>query len=346
MLLDPTWRILRPLLFRLDPERAHRLTISTLHRAPRLATTVLRTLAGPVPPGLSRRLGPLTIPAPVGLAAGLDKDGEAPTVWPALGFGFVELGTVTALPQPGNPRPRLFRLPAERALINRMGFNNEGSAALARRLQRLRDRGDWPDVPVGANVGKSKVTPLDDRAVADDYRTSVTRLRDVVDYLAINVSSPNTPGLRTLQAVAPLRRLVGSVLSAAGDRPVFVKLAPDFEPEELAEVVEGIIAEGATGIIATNTTTSRPGTTGRLGEEGGLSGAPLWPLARSRIQTVLDTAAGRVPVVGVGGIHRVDQVAELLDAGCAAVQLYTGLIYEGPGLVRRLHHGLASGGGA
>ncbi len=344
MLLDSTWRLLRPLLFHLDAERAHRLAISTLSRTPRLASAALGALAGPPPPSLARKLGPLEIPGPVGLAAGLDKDGEAPTVWPALGFGFVELGTVTALPQPGNPRPRLFRLPAERALINRMGFNNHGSEALAAALHRLRDSGRWPRVPVGANIGKSKVTALDDDAVAADYRTSVERLRDVADYLTVNVSSPNTPGLRSLQAVAPLRRLVGTVLQAAGDLPVFVKLAPDFEEPDLVDVVEGIITEGATGIIATNTTISRPGATGRLGQDGGLSGVPLWPLARARIQTVLDTAAGRVPVVGVGGIHDAAQVAELLDAGCAAVQLYTGLIFEGPGLIRRLNDGLVARG--
>ncbi len=343
MLLDSSWTLLRPLMFQLDPERAHRLTLGTLAAMPGPARLALGGAAGAPPPGLACRLGPLQLAGPVGLAAGLDKDGEATTVWPALGFGFIELGTVTALPQPGNPQPRLFRLQPERALINRMGFNNHGSEALAARLRKLRQADRWPSVPVGCNIGKSKVTPLDDDAVADDYRTSLRRLRDVADYITVNVSSPNTPGLRSLQAVEPLRKLVGTVMPEAGDLPVFVKLAPDFEPELLVDVVEAIIAEGATGIIATNTTISRPGDTGRLDEAGGLSGAPLWPLARSRVQIILDAVAGRVPVVGVGGIERADQAAELLAAGCAAVQLYTGLIFQGPGLVQRINRGLAAG---
>ncbi|MCK6505466.1 quinone-dependent dihydroorotate dehydrogenase [Myxococcota bacterium] len=343
MLLDLAWRLGRPLLFSLDAERAHRLTLGTLGAAPSLWAGLLGALAGGPPPGLARSLGPLRIAGPIGLAAGLDKDGEATQLWPALGFGFVELGTVTAHPQPGNPTPRLFRLVPEQGLINRMGFNNHGSEALARRLRALRDAGRWPSVPVGCNIGKSKITPLDDDSVAADYLASVERLRDVADYLAVNVSSPNTPGLRSLQAVEPLRRLVQRVVPAAQGKPVFVKVAPDFEPEDLAQVVEAIVQAGASGIIATNTTLSRPGTTGRLGQEGGLSGAPLWPLARARIEVVVRAAAGRIPVVGVGGVHRPDQVAELLGLGCAAVQLYSGLIFEGPGLVHRLHHELARG---
>ncbi|MCB9777375.1 MAG: quinone-dependent dihydroorotate dehydrogenase [Alphaproteobacteria bacterium] len=342
MLLDLAWTLARPLFFSMDAERAHRLVVGSLHQTGRLSEAVLGTLAGPPPASLARDLGPLRIAGPVGLAAGLDKDGEATTVWPAMGFGFVELGTVTAHAQPGNDRPRLFRLVDERGLINRMGFNNHGSAALADALRVLREGDRWPKVPVGCNIGKSKVTPLDDDAVAQDYLTSVERLRALADYFTVNVSSPNTPGLRSLQAVEPLRKLVGTVVPAAGDVPVFVKLAPDFEPDELRPVVDGIIAEGATGIIATNTTISRPGTTDRLGEGGGLSGAPLWPLARARIETVLDAAAGRVPVVGVGGISTSAQARELLDLGCAAVQLYSGLIFEGPGLVARIHRELAA----
>lgn len=337
MLLDLAWRLGRPLLFSLDAERAHRMVLGALGAAPGLTAAALSALAGPPPASLARDLGPLRIAGPVGLAAGLDKDGEAPTVWPALGFGFIELGTVTAHPQPGNPTPRLFRLVPEEALINRMGFNNHGSEALARRLSALREAGRWPSVPVGCNIGKSKITPLDDDSVAADYLASVQRLREVADYLAINVSSPNTPGLRSLQAVEPLRRLVERLVPAAGGKPVFVKVAPDFEPEDLAQVVEAIVAAGANGIIATNTTLSRPGSTGRLGQEGGLSGAPLWPLARARIEVVLQAAAGRIPVVGVGGLHRPEQVTELLALGCAAVQLYSGMIFQGPGLVHRLH---------
>lgn len=341
MLLDLAWRASRPMLFSLDAERAHRLVVGTLGRAARPAGRILGALAGAPPPQLARDLGPLHIAGPIGLAAGLDKDGQATTAWPAMGFGFVELGTVTAHAQPGNPRPRLFRLKAERGLINRMGFNNQGSAALARRLRVLREAGRWPSVPVGCNIGKSKVTPLDDDSVAADYLASVERLRDVTDYFTINVSSPNTPGLRSLQAVEPLARLVGTVVPAAGDLPVFVKVAPDFEPEDLAAVVDAIIDSGATGIIATNTTISRPGTTGRLDESGGLSGEPLWPLARARIGTVIEAAAGRVPVVGVGGVNNGSRARELLDLGCAAVQIYSGLIFEGPGLIHRINRDLA-----
>ena len=337
-MLDLSWRLLRPLLFSLDAETAHRLTLGALGAAPRLAAGLLSALAGAPSPALARRLGPLTLASPVGLAAGLDKDGEAIEVWPALGFGFVEIGTVTALPQPGNPRPRLFRLRPERALINRMGFNNHGSEALAARLRRLRESGRWPSVPVGANIGKSKVTPLEE--APGDYALSVNRLRPFVDYLTVNVSSPNTPGLRDLIQAEALRGLLAAVVPAAGEVPVFVKLSPDSAPEDLAAAVEVAVDQGCAGIIATNTTNSRPGETGRLGETGGLSGAPLWPLALQRITEVLQVAAGRLPVIGVGGIERPEQARELLDAGCAAVQVYSSLIFQGPGLVGRLNRGL------
>lgn len=337
--LDLSWRLLRPLLFSLDAERAHRLVLGGLGALPRLSGALLGALAGPPAASLACRLGPLALAGPVGLAAGLDKDGEAITVWPSLGFGFVEIGTVTAHPQPGNPRPRLFRLPAERALINRMGFNNEGSEALALRLRRLRESDRWPAVPVGANIGKSKITPLEE--APDDYVTSVRRLRPWVDYLTVNVSSPNTPGLRDLLQVEALSRLLGAVVPEAGDRPVFLKLSPDSAGEDLAAIVEVAAGAGVAGLIATNTTITRPGDTGRTGEAGGLSGAPLWPLARERIREVLALSAGRLPVIGVGGIERAEQAAELLALGCAAVQLYTGLIFHGPGLVRRINRDLA-----
>lgn len=338
-MLDFTWRLARPLLFSLDAERAHRLVLGTLARAPRLCAALIRPLVGVSDPAMARDVGGLRLAGPVGLAAGLDKDGECVELWPALGFGFVEVGTVTAHPQPGNPRPRLFRLPEERALINRMGFNNLGSEALARRLRALRESGRWPAVPVGANIGKSKVTPLDESA--QDYLISVERLRGVADYLTVNVSSPNTPGLRDLQHADQLRRLLDQVVPAAARTPVFVKLSPDSAPEDLALAVDAAIQAGCAGIIAVNTTRSRPGATGRLGEEGGLSGAPLWPLARERIATAIDAASGRVPIIGVGGLSEAHQVRELLDLGCAAVQLYTSFIFEGPGVVRRLHRALA-----
>jgi dihydroorotate dehydrogenase len=338
-MVDALWSLLRPILFQLDAEQAHRLVIGGLARFPSVARLALGSDESSTGRKETQLCGrPLR--SPIGLAAGLDKDGEALTVWPSLGFGFVELGTVTAEPQPGNPRPRLFRLPAEKALINRMGFNNEGSAALADRLRAVRAAGRWPDVPVGANIGKSKVTPLAEAET--DYVRSLERLQGLVDYVTVNVSSPNTPGLRSLQDPERLYSLVRALLPVAQGTPLFVKLAPDFQAEALAEVVEGLVAAGVQGIIATNTTISRPGTTGRTQEEGGLSGAPLWPLARERIGTVVATVRGRVPVIGVGGISRAEQVEDLLALGCSAVQLYTALIFEGPGLVRRMNRRLVA----
>jgi dihydroorotate dehydrogenase len=276
---------------------------------------------------------------PLGLAAGLDKDAEALPVWPSLGFGFVEVGTVTPRPQQGNPRPRLFRLPRERALINRMGFNNAGVEAMRARMGALRDADLWPSVPVGANIGKNKDTPNDSAEL--DYEICTRSLRDLVDYFTVNVSSPNTPGLRELQAPDRLRALLTTVLEAAQSKPVFLKLAPDLEPDALQEAVDVAISSGCSGIIATNTTISRPGKTGRSGERGGLSGAPLWPLARSRIHVALAAANRRVPVIGVGGVDSASRAQELLNAGCAAVQLYSALIFHGPGLPGRILSGLS-----
>ncbi len=327
------YRLLRPLLFRLDAETAHNLVLALLSRAPEAFARLLAGPGGP-PRFPGYRLGNLPLGGPIGLAAGLDKDGRAIPVWPALGFGFVEVGTVTAHPQPGNPRPRLFRLPADAALINRFGFNNQGSAELARRLAELKASGGWPAVPVGVNVGKSKRTPAAE-AVAD-YVTSISRLAGLADYFTLNVSSPNTPGLRALQERSALERLLPAALHAAAGTPVLLKLAPDLEPPALAEAVELAVTCGVSGIVATNTTLSRSGLSRDPGEAGGLSGRPLWPLARARILETLEVAEGRIPVVGVGGIETAAQVRELLAAGCAAVQLYTALVYQGPGLPRRL----------
>lgn len=337
-MIDRTWPLLRALLFSLDAERAHHLTLTALqHLGGPLGA--LARLASGAPGRAPVQLGPLTLPSPIGLAAGLDKDGVAIPFWPALGFGFVEVGTVTAHPQPGNPRPRLFRLPADRAIINRMGFNNGGSEALAERLRALHAAGRWPDVPVGANIGKSKITPLSE--APGDYEASVRRLVGLVDWFTVNVSSPNTEGLRSLQDREGLSRLLPAVIDAASGTPVLLKLAPDLSDEAIDEAV-GLARElGVTGIVATNTTITRPGLSHDPGQAGGLSGRPLWPLARDRIQRVLD-AAGDLPVVGVGGLSTPEQVLELLEAGCVAIQLYTALIYEGPGLPARLSRAAAS----
>ncbi len=340
-LLNIFWGLVRPLLFLASAEKAHRFAFGLLGLMPGLAGGLVRLLGGPSSSPGPVQVGPLQLSGPIGLAAGLDKDGEAVPFWSALGFGFIEVGTVTALAQPGNPKPRLFRLPAERALINRMGFNNEGSEALAVRLAELRDAGRWPEVPVGVNLGKSKITPLEE--ATQDYLTSVERLKHLADYFTVNVSSPNTPGLRALQQADALNELLGAVVPAAGAIPVFVKFSPDLVDEDLDEAVEIAVRTGCTGIIATNTTNSRPGTTGRLGEAGGMSGAPLWPLSRDRIQRILDRADGRIPVIGAGGVGSAEQAKELLSAGCVAVQLYSALIFEGPGLVHKINDGLCAG---
>src|SRR6059058_3774567 len=246
-------RFIRPLLFSLDPERAHRFTIELLRGASHsdLALGVLRFFQ---PPSKPKTLFGLTFPNPIGLAAGLDKNGVALPAWAALGFGFIEIGTVTAMAQPGNPKPRMFRLPAQQAVINRLGFNNDGADVIAKRLRGLRQSQRWPAVPVGINIGKSRTTPLE--RVADDYLYSFRLLRDFADYITLNVSSPNTPGLRDLQepaALSGLLRAIGNEPGAA-TKPIVVKISPDLSPIELEAVLAACEENGVSGIIATNTT--------------------------------------------------------------------------------------------
>ena len=319
----------RPVLFRLgggDPERAHEFTLrrlAALGPGPRAALRRAYVVHQPV------EVFGVTFRNRVGLAAGMDKDGVALPTWPALGFGFVEVGTVTARAQPGNPQPRLFRLPASDAVINRMGFNNAGAAALAARLEGLGPL----EVPLGISLGKSKATPLDE--AVDDYLTSYTLLRAFADYIAVNVSSPNTPGLRSLQDKAHLAALLGTLV---GKTPVLVKIAPDLTEPAIAEVLDVCLAYGAAGIIATNTTLRRDGLAPPdqplAGEAGGLSGRPLTEQARKVVHFVHTETGGRLPIIGVGGILDADDAARLFDAGAALVQLYTGFVYRGPALVR------------
>jgi dihydroorotate dehydrogenase len=278
-------------------------------------------------------------PNPVGLAAGMDKNGVALPAWPALGFGFVEVGTVTAKPQPGNDKPRLFRLRDSEAVINRMGFNNAGAAALATRLAELGPLG----VPLGISLGKSKVTPLEE--AVEDYLTSYNLLHPYADYIAVNVSSPNTPGLRTLQDKSALAALLRALV---GSKPVLVKIAPDLTEPAIAELLEVCLANGAAGVIATNTTLSRDGLAAadqpRAGEAGGLSGRPLTERARKIVHFVHQETGGRLPIIGVGGIMEPDDATRMFDAGAALVQLYTGFIYRGPGLVRAAAKAYATAG--
>ena len=331
--------LVRPLLWRADAETAHHGTVLAAQALGATwlgrALTVLGGYAvGPQPVDQEpvELLG-LRFPHRVGLAAGMDKDGRGVATWGALGFGHVELGTVTARPQPGNPRPRLFRLPETGAVINRMGFNNHGVHAMARRLRAARDAG-LVRIPVGVSIGKSKVTPVEE--AVGDYLESVAALEGLADYLAVNVSSPNTPGLRSLQDAGPLAELLTSVVGAAGGTPVLVKLAPDLTDTALDEALEVAVAAGVSGVIATNTTLSRDRVAPRErtraeAEAGGLSGAPLTLRAREVVAHV--AASTDLPVIGVGGVMSGADARALVDAGASLVQLYTGLVYAGPTLV-------------
>lgn len=346
--LDAGYReVVRPLLFRLgggDPEVAHDRTLAAAHT---LATVrPLRAAAAALHPrGMSRRVAGIDFPGPVGLAAGLDKFGTGVHAWGALGFSHAELGTVTAGAQPGNDKPRLFRAPESGAILNRMGFNNPGAAALAATLAAagVRRGNRAAGIPLGISLGKSKVTPLEE--AADDYLTSFGLLVPYADYVAVNVSSPNTPGLRSLQDAAALRELLRALVTAAArhDRsdpvPVFVKVAPDLGFDALEDVLAVCTDAGAGGLIATNTTLSRAGLIGAdralAGEAGGLSGAPLTRRAREVVGWLAERTD--LPVIGVGGLLSVDDAVAMMDAGAAMLQLYTGYIYRGPALVNAIN---------
>ncbi|WP_370881778.1 quinone-dependent dihydroorotate dehydrogenase [Catenuloplanes nepalensis] len=325
----------RPALFRIgggDAETAHEWT---LHRLARLSSvpSALSVLIKKYGTDNPVEVFGVRFPNPVGLAAGMDKNGIALPAWPALGFGFVEAGTVTALAQPGNEKPRVFRLRESAAIINRMGFNNEGAAALAERLAALPDR---LPVPLGISLGKSKVTPLS--GAVEDYLTSLRALGKHADYIAVNVSSPNTPGLRALQGREHLDELLGALVKEADGLPVLVKIAPDLTDGAIGEAL-GVCADtGVAGVIATNTTLARnglaPADLFRLEETGGLSGRPLTTRAREVVSFVHRETGGRLPIIGVGGIMTPDDAARMFDAGAALIQLYSGFIYGGPALVR------------
>ena len=329
----------RPLLFRLDPERAHHLTLRAAALAssvPGLSTLLARQLSHP-DPALTQTLWGQRFAAPLGLAAGLDKNGEAVPLFTALGFGFVEVGTVTPRPQPGNPPPRLFRLPQDGALINRMGFNNAGAGALAQRLRGPRH------APVWVNIGKNKDTPLEQ--AAEDYARCVQLLAQHADGFVLNVSSPNTPGLRSLQAADELARLLdtvrGEVQRLRPGLPLLVKLSPDLEPPEFAASVQAIAEGGASGLIVSNTTLSRDGLTGTARDEaGGMSGRPLEARSTALVAEAYRLCAGRLPIVGVGGISSAHDAYRKIRAGASLVELYTALVYQGPGLPARLNAGL------
>jgi len=333
------YRALRPLLFRFDSEEIHRLTLRALRTAGGSGLgRAAAGLAAGVPGGTSPvEVAGLTFRSRVGVGAGFDKDAIALRGWAALGLGFAEVGTVTPLPQPGSPHPRLFRLPADGALINRMGFNNAGADAMARHLERVRPRLPVGFV-VGVNIGRNAATTADE--ATGDYLAAQRLLAPLADYLAVNVSSPNTPGLRDLQAPMRLRALLAALVEA-GDRlgcsrPIFVKLAPDLAPGELEATLAAALDEGATGVILSNTTTARdrlrsPGEL--VAESGGLSGSPLLTRTRGAVRRTRGIVGERLAIVASGGIGSGEDAAVLIGAGADLVQLWTGLVYVGPGLI-------------
>lgn len=331
-------RLVRPILFRLDPEHAHEMALNSMKSASG-SDFKLRLLKRFQPPPQPRELFGLTFPNPIGLAAGFDKNGVALPAWAALGFGFVELGTVTARGQPGNSRPRMFRYAAQRALINRLGFNNEGADLVANRLRRLKESGRWPKIPVGINIGKSKDTPLDQAPA--DYLHSFRRLRNYADYVVLNVSSPNTPGLRSLQDEESLSILLKAVRDEnRTNKPIVVKIAPDLEPTELEEIIGTCEENSVAGIIATNTTVNHSVIQREQDQSGGLSGAPLREKSTEMIRAI--TTRSKIPVIGCGGIMDAAAAREKFQAGAQLVQIYTGLVYRGPGLLREIARGQAS----
>jgi dihydroorotate dehydrogenase len=326
-------RLVGPLLFSLDPETAHHLAISALRCAASFPPA-LRALRTFQPQPKPKTLFGVTFPHPVGLAAGFDKNGVALPAWAALGFGFIEIGTVTAQAQPGNPRPRIFRFPQEQALINRLGFNNDGADVVAERLSKLRKSGNWPTIPVGINIGKSKVTPLD--RAAEDYVYSFQRLAPLADYIALNVSSPNTPGLRSLQESEALSFLLHKIREENQKlrKPILVKIAPDLSPTDLEQVIATCEENEIAGLIATNTTIDHAAIPVDLDQAGGLSGRPLREKSTAIIRSIRSHT--KLPIIASGGIFDAESAREKLEAGAELLQVYTGYIFRGPGLLREI----------
>ena len=342
--------VLRPILFRLPPETVHELALHSLTLGLR-ARTARKFIAGRAtssPFGQLERFG-LTFRNPVGLAAGFDKNGTAAQALAALGFGFIEVGSVTSEAQPGNPRPRLFRLPRDRALINRAGFNNCGARQLAENIRRHR-----PDCVLGVNIGKSRSVAIED--AIPDYLESFAAVYDVADYVAVNVSSPNTPNLRELQRPEMLRNLLNSLQERNAElarqcklsqpKPLLLKIAPDLTEPEVESIVEVAMGAGIAGIIATNTTVRRDDLLTSNAYvtacgEGGLSGAPLRPRSNQVVALIYRLTRGALPIIGAGGVFTAEDAWEKICAGARLIQLYTGFIYEGPNVARRINEGLA-----
>lgn len=345
--------LIRPALFRLsarDPEIAHHGVMNGLAFASRyrLLLKILEVANAYKAPALERSLAGLPVANPLGLAGGFDKNGLALPALAALGFGFLEAGTVTRYRQAGNDRPRIFRLSQDSALINRMGFPNDGADAIAGRLSRL----PRPAIPVGWSIGKSKVTPQEE--AVEDYLYSLRKLHDYADFFTVNVSSPNTPGLRNLQAKQPLEQLLHAIVQESEAlarqtgkntaRPVFVKIAPDLTEGQLEDVIEVCLRCHIRAIIATNTTLAREGlrtVSTDTTETGGLSGRPLFPRSLVMVRTLCKRLDGQIPVIGVGGISGPEEAQRMFDAGASFIQLYTSFIYEGPGIIKQINKALA-----
>ena len=336
------YRLLKVILFRIDPEKAHYITMWWFMAALKIpgVKALVKALFQVKHPSLERTVAGMKFSNPVGLAAGFDKNGLFMQAMSVLGFSHIEVGTITPRPQPGNPKPRLFRLIKSRALVNRMGFNNDGVEVLAERLRKKRPEG----LIIGANIGKNKDTPNEE--AVDDYLKCFVTLYDLVDYFTVNVSSPNTPGLRSLQEKEPLTRLL-STLQAQNKNalPVFLKIAPDLTPQQLDEIVDIIIETKLTGVIATNTTITRDGLkeSKKIVDDigaGGLSGAPILDMSTSVVRYLSERSAGRFVIIGVGGIEDYSGAKKHLDAGADLVQVYSGFIYTGPTLVKRILAGM------
>lgn len=338
------YQLIKPILFKFDPENVHYFVTRNLKRFNRFpgGTSLSKALWDVKDPKLEREVFGLKFRNPVGLAAGFDKNAEMMGEMANLGFGFVEIGTVTPLPQPGNDKPRMFRLPADSALINRMGFNNFGVDIAAERIAAFRrdPKNANKDLIIGGNIGKNKVTPNED--AVSDYIKCFDRLFDVVDYFVVNVSSPNTPGLRALQEKGPLMEILNTLQQRNNkngiSRPILLKIAPDLTDSQLDDIVDIVQQTGIAGLIAANTTISRENLSSPLKEEtGGLSGKPLTKRSTEVISYLHKKSNGSFPIIGVGGIHSAEDAIEKLNAGASLVQLYTGFIYEGPGLIGRIN---------
>jgi dihydroorotate dehydrogenase len=342
-------QLIRPVLFKHEAEEIHHRTLNVLRRVGRSEFLCDATHSFLGAPPLPLDLFGLRFPNPIGLAAGMDKNAEALPAWAALGFGFTELGAATWHPQPGNPAPRLFRAIADEAIVNRMGFNNLGAEVIAEKLREWRALGRWPAHPVGMNLGKSKVTPLDQ--AAEDYANSFRVLKPYLDFFVVNVSSPNTPNLRQLQDKTALNEILGAlqeVNQAAGTapiKPILVKVAPDLSFEALDEILELAGPRRIAGMVATNTTITRPQSGSPesqkvYAEAGGLSGRPLRARSTEVVRHLYRQSRGALPIIGVGGIFNAADAWEKIVNGASLIQIYTGLVYQGPGVIQRIVAGL------